>query len=61
MFAYVDVAAILVFLIGVLLVLHFGLGKIVDNFVNSLPIGKQVVLLVLAAGVLTALLVLVRR
>ncbi len=61
MFVYVVVATTLVFLIGIPLVLHFGLGKIVDNFVNSLPIGKQVVLLVLAAGVLTALLVLVGR
>jgi len=58
---YVIVIAALVFAVGVPLALHFKLGKRVDAFVNSLPLGKQVLLLVLALAVLAVLLTLVGR
>jgi len=61
LFAYVVLIAALALSIGVLVILHRFFGKRVDNFVNSLPPSRQIILLVLAVGVLWALLALWRQ
>lgn len=58
MLAYVVLATAFAFVIGMILILDRAVGKRVDRLVNSLPLSRQIILGIVAAAVLTVLLVL---